>query len=346
MTEKQIKDAELQIIEKQRVVDYDIKEFTLEILVSKYNHGLENDENEIFVPTYQRNFVWSPERQSKFIESILLGLPVPYIFTADIEDGRLEIVDGSQRIRTLDAFLNNHLKLTDLELLDKLNGMAFKDLPAGRQRKIKNSTIRMITLSDKSDDDIRFLLFERINTGSDLLKDMEKRRGIFGGKFLDFVRECAEHPLFVKHTTFTPNIKKRGEPEELILRFFAYSDEYQSFTSGVNDFLNRYTVKRNKTLEKTRLKSEFERMLQFVDKHLPNGFKRKEDSAKTPRTRFEAISVGINLALRQNSNIKSPSFSFLNTVSFEGEVTGGSHNSPNRVRSRIEFVRDKLLRTK
>jgi hypothetical protein len=338
--------AETQIIEKQRVVDYDIKEFTIEILVNKYEKGKDDDTNEIYIPSYQRSFVWSGERQSKFIESILLGLPVPYIFTADVDEGRLEIVDGSQRIRTLEAFLNNNLKLTSLELLDKLNGFSFNELSIGRQRKIRNSTIRMISLSDKSDDDIRFLLFERINTGSDLLNDMEKRKGIFGGKFIDFVYECSKHPLFVKHTSFTDQLAKRGEPQELIIRFFAYSDEYQNFSKGVNEFLNRYTEKRNKTLDKERLKKEFVRMLEFVDKYLKTGFRKTETSKKTPRVRFEAIAVGINLALRERPTLKPSNLAFLYSESFESEVTGGSHNSPTRVRSRIEFVKNKLLKAK
>ena len=99
--------AEEQIIDKQKIVDFDIKEFTIELLISKYLTGKENDDNDIFIPTYQRNFVWDEERQSKFIESVLLGLPVPYIFSADT-DGRLEIVDGSQRLRTLVSFFQNN----------------------------------------------------------------------------------------------------------------------------------------------------------------------------------------------------------------------------------------------
>lgn len=344
MDAKKVNLAENQIIEKQKEVDYDIKEFTIEIIVSKYSTGMLADENEIFIPSYQRSFVWDEDRQSKFIESILLGLPVPYIFTADIDDGRLEVVDGSQRLRTLENFLNNKLKLTNLEILDKLNGFKYEDMPAGRQRKFKNSTIRMIALSDKSDEDIRFMLFERINTGSDLLKDMEKRKGIYSGKFLNFVyEECAKHPLFIKLTTFTDKLKKRGEPEELIIRFFAYSDRYLNYKSGVNEFLNDYTESKNRLLDKTRLWDEFDRMLKFVNKNLPTGFKKNVSSQKTPRLRFEAISVGINLALRENENIRKPNLSFLNSHEFDRLITGGSHNSPTNVKARIEFVKDKLL---
>lgn len=343
MDKKKQESAELQILEKQKVVDYDIKEFTIELLVSKYISGKDEDENEIFIPSYQRNFTWDPLRQSKFIESVLLGLPIPYIFTADVDEGRLEIVDGSQRLRTLESFMSGRLSLKELEILDNLNGFSYSDLTIARQRKFKNSTIRMIALSDKSDEEIRFMMFERINTGSDLLKDMEKRKGIYGGKFVQFVfDECAKHPLYIKNTTFTDKLKKRGEAEELIIRFFAYSDNYQNFTTGVNDFLNDYTEKQNKKFEKERLWNEFDRMLNFIENNVPNGFKKSASSNKTPRVRFEALSVGINLALRENPNKTSGDMSFLNKKPFINLVTGGSHNSPTNVKNRIEFVRDQI----
>ena len=338
------KEAEEQILEKQKIVDYDIKEFTIELITQKYITGLAEDDNDIFIPAYQRNFVWNEKRQSKFIESILLGIPIPYIFTADVDNGRLEIVDGSQRIRTIVNFIESKLVLVDLEILEKLNGFTFKDLSIARQRKFKNSTIRMIALSDKSDEDVRFMMFERINTGSDLLKDMEKRKGIFGGKFIDFIyNKCSNHPLFLKHTSYTEKVKKRGEPQELIIRFFAFSDNYLKFKTGMNVFLNDYTEAMNKNFDESIMWSEFDRMLKFIDLYLPNAFKKTLDSQKTPRVRFEAVAVGVNLALRQNSDLIPRNTDFLETKDFIHLVTGGSHNTPSNVRAKIEYVRDKLV---
>jgi uncharacterized protein with ParB-like and HNH nuclease domain len=128
--------------------------------------GLEEGENDIFVPEYQREFVWDVERQSKLIESITLGLPIPIIFLAEDKSGRLEIVDGSQRIRTLAAFISGELRLERLEKLTEMNGIQFEDLPASRKRKINNTAIRMIVLSDAATEDVRNDLFERINRGS------------------------------------------------------------------------------------------------------------------------------------------------------------------------------------
>ncbi|MDX2304340.1 MAG: DUF262 domain-containing protein [Microscillaceae bacterium] len=128
MSVETIDKAEEQIREKQKAVDYDIKEFTVEIMVLKYLKGGENDENEIYIPDYQRAFVWKQDQQSRLIESLILGLPIPYIFTAEMPDGRLEIVDGSQRIRTLAAFINNGLILKDLDILKNLEGYTFDNL--------------------------------------------------------------------------------------------------------------------------------------------------------------------------------------------------------------------------
>jgi len=334
--------AEAQILEKQKIVDFDIKEFTVELITAKYLEGLEKDDNDIFIPEYQRNFVWDKSRQAKFIESVLLGLPIPYIFTADT-DGRLEVVDGSQRLRTLVAFLHDQLTLRDLEILTELNGFKYSDLTRSRQRKLLNSTIRMISLTDKSDDDVRFMMFERINTGSEILKDMEKRKGIFGGKFIDFVYdECSAHKLFVKNTRFTERLAKRGEPQELIIRFFAYSDNYQNVKTGVNDFLNEYVKKKNKDLDKDRLFAEFDRMLRFVDKHMPLSFTRGERSNKTPRVRFDAIAVGVNLALRENPRLVPVNMAWLDSAEFAELITKGGQNAPSAIKARIEYVYTQL----
>lgn len=121
MPEQMKEDAEEQIRQEARIVDYQIREYPIEVLVDKYLTGEEEGKNEIFIPDYQRDFVWSDRQQSRFIESVMIGLPIPYLFVADAgadEDelsGRLEIVDGTQRIRTLAAFLQDELRLIELK---------------------------------------------------------------------------------------------------------------------------------------------------------------------------------------------------------------------------------------
>ncbi|MEG4438555.1 MULTISPECIES: DUF262 domain-containing protein [unclassified Microcoleus] len=229
ITHEQREAAEVEIREKRKVVDYDTKEYPVEVLVQKYTDGLEEDTNELYIPDYQREMIWPEPLQSKFIESILLGLPIPYIFVADLrpkqeedEDdlARLEIVDGTQRIRTLDRFLNNELKLCGLEKLKRLNNFKFNDLPLARQRRFNRATIRMIVLTEKADEETRRDLFERINTGSVQLNDMEKRRGISLGPFVNLLEELSKDTKFRKLCPFSDALVLKREPEEFVLRFF------------------------------------------------------------------------------------------------------------------------------
>ena len=128
------------------------------------------------------------------------------------KDNRLEIVDGSQRIRTLAAFISNELTLIGLEKLDKLNSFSFSDLSSSRQRKFKNTPLRMIVLSDKATEDVRNEIFERINRGSDLLLAMEKRKGIYRGAFRDFIYDvCGKNKTFHKITKVDARQDKRQE---------------------------------------------------------------------------------------------------------------------------------------
>lgn len=346
MTVKTIEVIEEEIRKQQKTVDYDIKEYPIEVLIHKYQDGLSEDENEIYVPTYQRAFVWDEDRQSKFIESLILGLPIPYIFTAEMDDGRLEIVDGSQRIRTLAAFLNDKLTLQNLDVLTTLNELKFNDLSKARQRKFRNTSLRMITLSERSDDDARYMVFARLNTGTDVLKSMETRKGMFPGDFTDFIYSCAQDELFNKLTAFTDLTRKRGGAEELVLRFFAYSDGYLDYKGNVNKFLNNYAKEKNETFNKGKLEQRFNQMLLFVQKYFPNGFIKMPGSEKTPILRFEAISVGVYLALEENSSLEIDSTEWLDSEEFKKVTSGSSTGSVKKLQARIEYVKDQLLGVK
>jgi uncharacterized protein with ParB-like and HNH nuclease domain len=345
-------EAEAEIRLHQKEVDYQTKDFTVELLVHKYITGADDDENEIFVPQYQRKFVWDKRRQSKFIESVILGLPVPYIFIANLEktigddEGRAEIVDGSQRIRTLHAFLANDLRLENLEKLPALNGFYFKDLDVSRQRKFNRQPVRVIELSDKADEKIRRDLFERINTGSDELRDMEKRKGTLDGPFYEFIKSRAQDPKFRALCPLSHGKERREEYEELVLRYFAYSDGYLSFKHDVQKFLTGYFKANQKTFDSSKLKKQFDQMVRFTESSLPYGFKKTSSSNTTPRVRFEAIACGITLALRINPKLTATTASvekWLTSEEFRTLVTSDASNSLPKLKSRIEFVRDKLL---
>ncbi|MGB3188199.1 MAG: DUF262 domain-containing protein [Limnoraphis sp.] len=148
----QVNLAEEQIQEIKKRVDYNTLEYPMEVLIDKYLNG------EIFTPDgYQKeNASWDEEHQSNFIEYILLGLPIPYIVVAVSEnDAKLEVIDGTQRIRTIVEFLNNDLTLCHLKKLTELNGFKFQDLLNSRQRRFKRNTVRLVQLTQDTAKEFR-----------------------------------------------------------------------------------------------------------------------------------------------------------------------------------------------
>ncbi|MEI2578218.1 DUF262 domain-containing protein [Scytonema sp. PRP1] len=351
ITQERQEAAEAELREKQKPVDYDTKEYPIEILVQKYMDGIEEDANELFIPDYQREMAWDEDRQSKFIESVLLGLPIPYIFVADVcgdehDEARLEIIDGSQRIRTLAKFLSNELTLDKLEKLKKLNGFTFEDLPLARQRRFKRSTLRMIQLSEEADEEVRRDLFERINTGSVELNEMEKRRGILRGPFLDLIEELSKNPKFRHLCFFSKEAINSRDPQEYVLRFFAFLNNYQNYGREVNPFLNQSLEKYNKdqTLNQENMRMEFQVMINFVEKYFPNGFRQgKKLDRTTTRIKFESLAAGTALALREKKDLKPQSTEWINSEEFRKYTSSDASSSRNKVIRRIEYVREQLL---
>lgn len=347
-------DAEEQIRTEQKDVDFETKEFTVELLVNKYHSGLEDDTNELFVPDYQRDFVWSEKRQSRLIESLILGFPIPYIFTADVLsedpelDGRIEIVDGSQRVRTIHAFIHNQLTLQDLKSLSALNGFNFQDLPLSRQRRFMRIPVRVIELSSKCNEETRRDLFERINSGSDILKDMEVRKGSELGStslYTQVIKPCSAIPVFKDLAPLSEAKEKRDERLEFTLRFFAYLENYQNFDHSVRDFLNDYMHENGEvdTQKQDSMKAEFARVLDFVAQYFPSGFRKTVTAKSTPRVRFESLAVGVALALREESSLVPQNLDWISSEKFKGLTTSDGANSRVKVIERIEYVRDRLL---
>ena len=348
---KKVDAAEAEIRDKQQLVNYDTKEYPVEILVQKYMEGKDDDTNELFIPDYQREMAWDEARQSKFIESIILGLPIPYIFVADIhedenDEARLEIIDGTQRIRTLTRFINNELTLTELKKIQTLNGFKFADLPLARQRRFNRTTLRMIQLTESANEETRRDLFERINTGSVQLNEMEKRRGILPGPFLKLIEELSKHDQFRKLCAFSESAIRSREPQEFVLRFFAFLNNYQEFNSKINIFLDEYLkqVNADPKFDREKMRAEFESMLNFVEKYFPQGFRQGKNGARTTtRIKFESLAVGVALALRETSNLEPKSTELLNSQDFKNYTKSDASSSKKKVASRIEYVRDRLL---
>lgn len=333
---------QLQVDEETGLYDYITKDYPFEVIYSKYGEE-DNLDKTLYVPSYQREFVWNIEKRSRFIESVLLGVPLTPFLVSEDENGRLEIIDGSQRIRTLIAFYDDIFRLRKLSKLTNLNSAKFKDIPKKIQRYFENRDFKIIIV-DEANDEIKRDIFNRVNTSSEKLTDSEIRKGAYAGSFYDMILELKDDENFRQVCPVSSQKESRGEYEELILRFFAYSDRYLDFKHDVAIFLNEYLTDMNETsINKEKYTEHFNAMVKFVNTNFPYGFRKDETNQSIARVRFEAISVGVFLALKENSSLENPNMEWLNSEGFKIQTTSDASNNPNRLQNRIEFVRDALL---
>lgn len=351
-TEDDIKKAEAQIVELSKRIEFYITEYSVELLAKKKQEG------DFVIPTYQREDTWEENRKSKFIESLIIGLPIPFVFFWEMPDGKLEIVDGSQRLRTIEKFLKGELRLENLESLTALNGFNFFDLPESRQRKIKNRSIRGIILNEHADEQARFDMFERINTGSKIANKAEVRRGALIGPFMKLISTLAKEKLFTDLAPVSKKLLNEREHEELVTRLFAYGDGLNGYKDRPAEFIFKYVKNMNKVLEhnpalETEYCKVFYETMDFISRVFPYGFRKSAKGEATPRARFEAIAIGSYLAIKENPEILTTNLDLNveawliknhdNQGEFDNVVGSDGANSIARLRGRIEFVRDRLL---
>lgn len=379
---EQIEELKALLKKYQKELIYDVASYPIEVFVGLkalniHNISAKDDDNpegsKYYIPNYQRAFVWNDAEISKLIESIMLGLPIQPIFLHEQEGGNYEIVDGSQRMRSVFTFYEDSgFKLSGLEKLKTLNGMGYSDLPRDIQNAyFLNRTLQLIRLNKETPETVRKDVFARLNTTGNKLKDAETRKGTFGA-FYEFLVELSQNERFLKLTGLESKYSKkktRGVEQELVTRFFAYHEDRAKFKHDVRPFLDDYvdrydqkfeSLNKQKKLDevetlKNDFKQKFEKMLDFVDTHFEYGFCKKPAKNKpispTPRVRFEAISVGVLEALEQNPELANIPQGKLDTSwvnedkAFKKVTTADGSNSNPRLNARIEFVRDKLLAT-
>ena len=353
-TPEEIELAESQIKEVQVDYNYRIADFSIGELLKKFvkkgeEANFEDDSiSGLYVPTYQRDFIWAEAMQSMFIESIFMGVPIQPLFAFELdEDGNLELLDGVQRLSSIKSFVDGTLTLSGLDELTSLNGFTFEDLSSARKRKFLNTQLKLYIINENTDEGIRADIFRRVNEGGKRLEPAEIRKGKFiGNKFYDFILEMSNSTEFNRLFSSSKNTDKlRGEKEELVSRFYALSNNYQNFVHSVKGFMDEY-IDENASFDATTnpsFKDEFMKTLNFVETSFPHGFKKSSTAKSIPRVRFEAIGVGTNLALRQKPDLVVSDVKWLESKEFKKWTTSDAANSKSKVVGRIEFVRDCLL---
>ena len=245
-------------------------DFDVEGLVRRLRKG------EVYVPEFQRNFVWSHRESSQFVESLLLGLPVPGVFLAkDRHSQKLMIIDGQQRLKTLQYFYDGYfrpdLKKKSQQIFDltqvqpQFAGRTYVQLAEEDQRRLDNSVIHATIIKqespDEDEDSSLYYVFGRLNSGGRRVTAQEIRTAIYGGELLDLIEVLNGNETW-RSLFGQENIRLKDR--ELILRFLALYDGAEEYERPMEEFLNRFCRKYRHAPEKF-LKGAERRFLKTID---------------------------------------------------------------------------------
>ncbi|WP_320671883.1 DUF262 domain-containing protein [Patulibacter defluvii] len=194
---------------------------------------------DLILPDIQREYVWDNPRASRLVESLLLNIPIPVLYLAETTDGKWEIFDGHQRIRSVVRYLHNEFRLSRLSVLAELNGLRFHQLPEREQRFLKSRMMRAVVIGEDSHPSMKFEIFERLNTGAVVLNAQELRNSLYRGPFNDLLRDLAKNDVY-RQAIGTRAPRKRMVDEEFALRFFALADRVEAYKPPLKKFLNEY----------------------------------------------------------------------------------------------------------
>lgn len=343
-------DISVQLSDQKRLVDFKSYDLSVKELISMVSDGIIN-----ISPDYQRKFRWEDDRQSLLIESIFLGIPVPSLFMATNNDASWEVIDGLQRLSTLIRFassmesparskINKHdpLRLKGLEKLSTMNGLTFTDLPYSLQLDLLLKPIKVTTLSDKSDPQVRFDLFQRLNTGGIKLTDQEIRNCIYKGSFNDFIKRLAKDERLHRLTKKSSSADNNGTYEELVLRFFAYLYNRDLFVHNVKDYLNEFMKWASVNYNEREYEEIFNRVFDELST-LEYGIVKNVGRKTTSIVFWEAITVGAAVALKNGiAHLNLDGFyEWVADEQFNRLVTGAT-NSRQMIDNRIEYTSNKF----
>lgn len=229
-------DEEVAIKPDDRPITSQSSDWTISALRDKLERGQLD-----LQPKFQREYVWDlrPELPSRLIESLFLEIPVPPIYFGKVSDGRLEMIDGQQRLTTLINFITNKFPLQKLHRMSSLNGHYFKDLDIKQQEKVLDAPIRSIVIDAAGNTELRYEVFERLNRGSMTLNEQELRNCVYRGPFNDLLAELEKDNNWRRiKGSFVP--ENRFKEREMILRVFAFANRLEQYTGNLKKFLNDY----------------------------------------------------------------------------------------------------------
>ena len=216
--------------------DYDV-----EGLVKRLRRG------DILIPSFQRNYVWKQAEASRFIESLLLGLPVPSVFLAkESESNKLLVIDGQQRLKTLQFFFDGYFNNKPFKLAkvqEEFEGASYDSLSEPDRIKLNDSIIHAIIVKQESPDKDNtsiYHIFDRLNSEGRRLTSQEIRTAVDHGDLIDLIKQLNEYPSWRK---IYGKQSDRLKDQELILRFLSFYFELTRYEKPLEEFINKFSRK-------------------------------------------------------------------------------------------------------
>lgn len=330
-------------------------------------------------PDYQRLFQWSEGARSRFIESLLLEMPVPPIYMVEEEDNRKLLIDGLQRLSSylhfrglLDAphlstpvQKGDKLVLEECDIIPELNGKTFDDLGTALQIKLKRSFVRTEVIRKGSDSRFKYHMFKRLNTGGEALTAQQLRNctiRLLNAKFIDFINGIALTPSYrTCISTLSDEQFLNSYDRELVLRFFALKNYQDNFKHDVSDFLTEYLEGVSDPEGNLQFNYEaelavFEKTFAILAATLEHKAFSRADKALLKLIsgfgiyHFEAFTIGIQRVLHRLDPNDAAQMEKLKEIltrikldkAFVDLTSGGGKNSPGLLRGRIDFVANRL----
>lgn len=317
-------------------------------LISMYERG-----DIIIAPAFQRLFRWTNYQKTRFIESILLGIPTPPVFVAEDTDGKWELVDGLQRISTILSFFGildeaekanenkNNWLLEDGDLIKNFANMGYRELPILFQRNIKRTYCRVEILKWDSDLDMRYELFNRLNTGGASLTEQEIRNCIFRGissEFNEYLERVSENSKFIELINVSNQKESEGYLQELVLRISSLCNDWGNVSTSN---LSKHMTNFMEDAVKNGFDYSFEELLiRAINILHPQGSKKfRFENNQISTSLIDAIFIGvirnIDYFEGQPPTILGDKIEELKTDSEFRKYTGSASGSKSRVIKRL-----------
>ena len=372
-----------QVIELISAIDSKLAKVHTQSLDLSFNELLDmykSEPKELDInPDYQRLFQWSEGAQSRFIESLLLEMPVPPIYVIEENEGRYLLIDGLQRISTylhlrgeLEAphldppvHIGEKLVLDDCDIVEELNGKTFDNLGTALQIRLKRAFVRVEVVRKGSDPRFKYHMFKRLNTGGQLLTPQQLRNctiRLLDPKFNDLIIALSGYEAFrTTMGSLTKESQLGAFDQELVLRFFAMKNNRAAFKHDVGDFLTEYMEQVSDPEVALEFdfgaeRAIFERTFAVLSAALGDQAFTYANKARSSLTHgfsvyhFEAITLGIQSRVVmidpsdtvQVEKLKDVLTDIKLDPGFIRITTGGGKNSPGQLAERISFVQTRV----